>query len=235
MIDIHSHIIPGIDDGAYDLQDAIEMLMIAVDSGVNKIILTPHSNQKQRFENFYPDLFKKFKAFIKEVQHVDIKMYLGMEIYASEDIVKKIQNKQLIGLNFTDYYLIEFPFHASSKYISKILNEVLGIHKIPVIAHPERYDSVMKNPKNAFSWVQMGCLLQVNQGSLFSFFGKKVKQSAEILLKNKCVHFIGTDCHDIEYRTSSMQNIRDYLELIYGIDYAEDLLYKNAEKILNLK
>lgn len=236
MIDIHSHIIPGVDDGASSLEEAIEMIMMAIDQDVNKIILTPHSNQRHRFENYYPKIKEDYKNLVNEVKklNLDIDLYLGMEIFASEDIVQKIQNKQLIGLNFSQYYLLEFPFHASSNDISSILNQVLELNIIPIIAHPERYDCIINKPETVLFWVKMGCLLQVNQGSLFNYFGKKVKQTAHILLRNKLAHFIASDCHDIEFRIPLTQDIQDLLELTYGMDYTYDLLYWNAKKFLDL-
>lgn len=233
MIDIHSHILPGVDDGASSLEEAIEMVMMSQESGVRKLVLTPHSNQSQRFKNYYPDIKEKFDAFVKIVHslHIDIDLVLGMEIFGSENICDHIKEGKLIGLNQTNYFLIEFPFHVTSTYITQCVKQVRKFDIVPIIAHPERYDCVINNPGCVIDWIRSECKLQVNKGSLFGSFGNRIRKAAHVLLENRWIDYVASDAHGIEYRTPSLEAIKDYLEIYYGIDYAEDVLYKNASMI----
>ena len=117
MIDIHAHILPDLDDGSEDMEESLEMAELAVESGVEIMTATPHSNQMGRFENFQSEqlqtAFERLRMVLKK-EKIPLKILNGMEIFASEDIAQKIKNKQLSGINGTDYYLVEFPFDAVS-------------------------------------------------------------------------------------------------------------------------
>ena len=230
MIDIHTHILPGVDDGAVSFEDAVDMLMMAQEAGTKKLILTPHSNQRGRFENYDPDIRRKYEAFLQSISSIsiDIDLYLGMEIYGTEDVAEKILDGKLMGLNDSNYYLIEFPFRASSSYILDILRQIIEIKKIPVIAHPERYSCVVQDPRVLWDWMKLGSKIQINKGSIFGTFGNRVRKTALLLLSEGIVDYVASDCHDIEFRSPSFRNTKDYLELYYGIDYAEALLAGNA-------
>lgn len=149
MIDIHAHILPDLDDGSEDMEESLEMAELAVESGVEIMAATPHSNQMGRFENFQSEqLLEKYRQLRTALEKEKIPLHIleGMEIFASEDIAQKIKNKQLSGINGTDYYLVEFPFDADPWWIRECLEDIFDTGKIPLIAHPERYFCIQDYP-----------------------------------------------------------------------------------------
>lgn len=238
MIDIHVHILPCLDDGADSMEESIAMAKLAVDSGVRAMVVTPHSNQMNRFENFYDtSLIKLFNDFKKELEKemIDLEVYLGMEIFVTDDIEEKIMSQRVIGLNKSKYYLIEFAFDASPEYIEITLKKILKISKIPIIAHPERYICIHQEPWLIYTWLKLGCLSQINKGSILGFFGKTAKITAKKLLDYGLISLIASDGHSSFNRRTNMEEIQDYLELNYGIDYAKRLLYLNPKAIIENK
>ena len=235
MIDIHIHILPNVDDGANSMDEAINMARLAFDSGVEAMVVTPHSNQIKGFKNYNDNnLINLFDGFKNElIKHkIDLNVYLGMEILASNDLVEKIMNNKVIGLNKSRYYLVEFYFDDTISDIEIILKEMLKIGKIPLIAHPERYVSVQKEPWIIYRWLKLGCLIQINKGSIFGHFGKNAQITAKKLLDYRLVTVVASDGHSSMFRRPNMNEIQDYLELNYGIEYADKLLYMNPKAII---
>lgn len=235
MIDLHVHILPGLDDGAEDLSEALEMAELACESGVKRLVATPHSNQEGRFENYYTDsLWQVYTEFCREVrkERISLQVDLGMEIFTSEDMQQKVLQRRLIGLNSTPVYLVEFPFEAEGEWMGEQLSSLLKIYKKPLIAHPERYACVQEFPEFAYEWLQMGCLTQLNRGSALGRFGKKAQRAAEDLLENNLVTCIASDAHGSCIRTTYMEDIWNYLEQTYGEDTAYRLMQENPQNIL---
>ena len=238
MIDTHIHILPNLDDGANSMDEAINMAKLAFDSGVKAMVVTPHSNQINGFKNYNGnnliDTFRRFKNEL--IKHkIDLKIYLGMEILASNDLVEKIINNKVIGLNKSRYYLIEFYFDDTVSDIEMILKEILKIGKIPLIAHPERYVNVQKEPWIIYRWLILGCLIQINKGCILGHFGKNTQITAKKLLDYRLVTVVASDGHSSMYRRPNMNEIQDYLELNYGIEYADKLLYMHPKAIIENK
>lgn len=235
MVDLHVHILPGLDDGANNIDDALEMAEMAVESGVKRIVVTPHGNQMGRFENFYSDelvdSYQQFRQALDD-ERIPLEAFLGMEIFASEDMCQRMLEGSLIGLNGTDTYLIEFPFEADPFWIGEQLENVLDINKIPLIAHPERYFCVQEFPGLVYEWLSIGCLTQVNKGSVLGRFGRGAGVTSEILLNNDLVTCIASDGHSPYMRTPYMGEIRQLLEEHFSGQTAYRLLKENPERIL---
>lgn len=238
MIDCHIHILPAIDDGANSFDEALKMARQSYQSGVDQMIVTPHSNQFQRYENYYDKtllkVFHDFKETLK-TNDIPLQIYLGMEIFASDDLVEKIENGQLIGLNSTRYYLVEFAFNEEIDYIEKILMQLLDHHMIPIIAHPERYTCFQKEPWLIYRFLKAGCLSQINKDSVFGFFGKSAMHTAKMLLDYHLVSLVASDGHSSFWRDGAMDEIQTYLEYHYGLRYAKALLYDHPQAILKNK
>ena len=235
MIDIHSHILPGVDDGSQNMEDSLQMAAMAAGSGSRAIVATPHSNQEGRFENFYtPQLAERFRMLRSEVSRAGIPLtvYPGMEIFASDDIEEKILSGRLIGLNHTRYYLVEFHFDETPSGISRCLNHIFRAGGIPLIAHPERYYCVQDRPELIYEWLQNGCLAQINKGSLFGRFGSGARQAAEILLFNGLVTCIGSDAHSPVRRTTHMRDTLSYLYDQLGEEITWLITEENPSRIL---
>lgn len=235
MIDIHAHILPYVDDGAADMADALLMAELAVESGVDTIIATPHSNIPGEVDNYYdPVLAQHMVAFQGQIKAsgLPLTLLIGMEIFGTEDVAQKIMEGRLISLNSSGYYLVEFGFRCSGAWITEILNSILAIGKVPVIAHPERYHCVQQNPKLALDWIDLGCQLQMNKGSIFGRFGKASFRTADKLLRNDWITYVASDAHSPYQRTTFMGDVYSFLREEFSEKRARRLLIENAQKYL---
>ena len=235
MIDIHTHILPGIDDGAGSLDEAYEMAMMAIRSGVEALVATPHSNQS--IDLGEDERSKQEKAFLELEQillreRVPLKLYRGMEIWSSIDMTEKIESGKLITLNQTPYTLIEFGFAEEPWWIEAIMGEVQGAGLIPIIAHPERYYCVQDDPELLYEWTMQGALAQMNKGSILGRFGREIERTAEILLKKHLFACIASDAHHAYIRTTDMRALQYYLQRHYSQEEQDRLLRQNPLSII---
>ena len=238
MIDLHTHILPGLDDGSQDMEDSLEMCALALEGGVDTIVATPHSNQLGRFENFHSEQLEQRFSLLKQAiaaEQLPVQLYLGMEIFASDDLEEKIHEGALISLNHSRYYLIEFPFDASPWQIGEELEQVFAAGGIPLIAHPERYFCVQEQPALVYQWLQLGCLTQVNKGSPLERFGRHAARTADFLLTNRLATCVASDAHSPYVRTTFMGDIQDYLYDRFGEAEMLRLTRENPYRILHDK
>lgn len=235
MIDIHAHILPDLDDGSENLEESLEMAELAVESGVEIMVATPHSNQMGRFENFCSEQlrenFKQLRTVLKK-ERIPLEILNGMEIFASDDLTQKIKSKQVTGINETEYYLVEFPFDAEPWWIRECLEDIFETEKIPLIAHPERYFCVQDYPELVYEWVQNGCVTQMNKGSVLGRFGKNVRETARILIQNDLISCMASDAHHAYIRTPHMGEAEEKLIRLGGYEFAWCLTEKNPERII---
>ena len=238
MLDIHIHILPGVDDGAQDYDDAIGMAELALQSGVTTIVATPHANQMGRFENFYTPEFSRRYERLEDMLHSSrrrLRVLEGQEIMASDDMTQKIRDGRLISLNHTQYYLIEFPFDASPGWITDRLTDVIRLGKTPLIAHVERYYCVQYDPSYVYDWIELGCVTQMNKGSVFGKFGRAVQYACGPLLNYELIHCVASDAHSPVERTPWLRDIQRFLTENFDEEYAYRLLEGNPYRILTGK
>ena len=234
MIDIHIHILPGIDDGAPFLDDSLYMADIAASNGVDTIIMTPHCNIPDYYDNYYSlQLMRAFSELKRALEHarIPVQVLPGMEIFTTPDIASLIRDRQVIGLNFSRYMLVEFNFGADALWMTDRLKEILQSGKIPVVAHPERYDCIFEQPQAAVVWAEMGCLLQCNKGSFLGSFGRQAEETAHRLLDHHLVSFIASDAHRTHVRTPNMREIYQYISSQYSLETAVRLMNDNPLRI----
>lgn len=235
-IDIHSHIIPGVDDGARNMEISMQMLQIAADDGISAIILTPHNKPGHR-----PFDFSKIASLTKDMQNelvsqnIGIKLYIGNEIYYRSEIISEIENGRATTLAGTHYVLVEFDPLDDYDHIRNGLYALLMNGYRPVLAHAERYRNIRAKKSGLNDLWEMGCYIQVNAGSIMGKFGFDTRQYARKLLKQNLVHFIATDAHDVDKRAPYLSSCADYVTGKYGTDYAGYLLYDNPSRILQDK
>lgn len=238
MIDIHLHILPGVDDGSQTLDESIKMARIALESGVDQIIATPHCNHPSRSLGYPAAELKQradlFRAELKK-SGIPLKICDGMEIYVDESAGRLIREGKLHGLNHGKYYLIEFPFDAEPSWIDDRLDEIASPDVIPLIAHVERYYCAQRDPQLIYRWLRGGCEIQVNQGSFFGTFGRAARKTATTALENGLVTCIASDAHGAEERSPWMKDIDNYLRKYYNNKVADLLLKEYPELILNSK
>ncbi|HCW53458.1 MAG TPA: capsular biosynthesis protein [Clostridium sp.] len=213
MIDIHSHILPGIDDGSKDIEMTIEMLKIAEKSGTKEIIATPHYllEYGEAKINEVKEYVENLNLLLSE-KGIDIKVYSGQEVYFTENIVNDYENRNIGTLNDSRYMLIEFDMRNYETSIFDYLYELQIKGIVPIIAHPERYRWFIKKPEIINRFISEGYLFQLNAGSIEGKFGNEVKKTAQIFLKNDIYDFVGSDAHNTNSTRST--NISEAIKLM---------------------
>jgi protein-tyrosine phosphatase len=236
MFDIHCHICYGCDDGAEDLETAVEMVRLAGKSGTKGIAATPHCNVPGSYSNKWGrELSSKVDNLRNEVSRcgIDVRIYSGQEIFCTDDTVKQLKNGNLITLNFSRYPLVEFDFFEYSQSVYKKLNALVAEGYIPVVAHPERYAFVCEDENAAAVLKSIGCLLQINKGSLEGRFGKDAFDASHSIIARSLADAVASDAHSPYMRTADMSQTHEIICEDYSYDYAELLLTTNPMRILN--
>lgn len=234
MIDLHTHILPGIDDGSGDLEESLEMCRIASSSGSRGIVATSHGNlgSAPLTAEKYKDAYHLLKQELMK-EDIPVRLYSGMEIFMSPDAVVRLQAGELLTLNQTRYVLIEFDFQEEPWMAEEYLHMLEDAGYIPVIAHVERYYFIQKAPEIIYDWAQRGYVIQVNKGSLLGAFGKKERDTAISLLEHNLIHVVASDAHGILRRTPNMTNIFRFLGETAGNKYRNLVLHENPVRILS--
>jgi len=197
--DIHSHLIPNIDDGVKTLEDSIEIISSMKELGYKKLITTPHI-MSHRFPNTKETILSGLKDVKNELikRNIDIQIEAAAEYYYDEHFFAEIRNKNL--LTFGDnYVLFEFSYTTKPFGLEQIIYELLDAGYKPILAHPERYSYFSSNPNKYNELKDMGLYFQINLNSLNNFYGKKPLKAAEYLVDNRLVDFVGSDIHSKRY------------------------------------
>lgn len=226
MIDIHTHILPLIDDGCQSFDDSLATLKEAEKKGIKAIILTPHYIKGSKFScnNQEKDnIFKKLQQRVIE-NNIKIDLYLGNEIYFDSELYDFLNNKEAMTLNNSRYMLFELPMTNKVNNLKEVIFNLRGQGIVPIIAHPERYTYFQDEPEALIPLIQQGCLFQGNLGSLVGIYGKRSKKCLKILLTNNLIHFMASDVH--------RANSKNYIFLNKGIIKLQDLVGKEITKLL---
>lgn len=235
MIDIHCHILYGVDDGADSLATAIAMGRDAWESGVRAVIATPHCAKPGEKPNFYsPDMLERLgrlqRALIRE--EIGLKLYPGMEIFVTKDFREQLRGGNFITLAGSKYLLVEFFFDESPAFIAESLELIRSCGLTPVLAHPERYYCVEWDPELAASWADQGCVLQLNRGSIQGKLGAAAMGAAWALLEKEKAHIVASDAHGVEARRAELRSAMLELGDKLSWAYATRLLVENPRRIL---
>jgi len=229
MLDIHSHIIPGIDDGSKNMEMTLEMLKNAEKEGTKEIVATPHY-----LLEYGEATIEEVKEHVKEIndilenEKIDVKIYSGQEVYFTEKIIEDYIEGNIGTINDSRYMLIEFPMNKFDENIFDILYELQVRDIVPIIAHPERYKPFMEKPILINEFINQGYLFQVNAGSIVGKFGETVRKTADIFLKNHIYNFIGSDAHNVKNRNTGLKDAIALLNEGMNIDIFED----SSKKVL---
>lgn len=231
MIDIHCHILPGLDDGAFSLDESLMMAESAFESGTRGIFCTPHSGPY-----LHDELLEVFGSLKEAVaaQNIPVELYLGQEIYLTENYARQIRdigNGYPVTINGTPYALVEFNPTAHSRILRDAVDCLCAEGFIPIIAHPERYAAVIEDVFLAERLKASGALLQVNKGSLKGAFGSDALQAASYLLYERTADFVASDAHSPYERTPKLRDVHAFISEHYSIDYADHLMLVNPGKV----
>ena len=235
-IDIHSHILYGIDDGSKTLEESIEIIKQHIEMGFKDIVLTPHYIENSKYETDNKEKTKLLETLKKETkkQKLDINLYLGNEVFVNN--ILEIKKEKILKINNSKYLLIEFPMNEKPKNINNILYEIKIQGIIPVIAHPERYSFVQKNPDLVDEWIEEGALLQSNYGSIIGVYGDNAKKTIKKLLKKNKIKALATDIHFPNNKIyQNIEKSRKRIKKIIGEEKFIELTITNPKKIIENK
>lgn len=230
MIDLHSHILPGLDDGARDPQQALKMAAMAVQSGVSAMAATPHCIHGDA--QAVCDACERLRLLLRQAR-IPLELYTGMEIFGTPETALLLRQGKLTTLNGSRYPLIEFDFRTDGEEETEILESVIQAGYRPVVAHPERYEYIQRDPELINYWHKMGCLLQINRGSLLGRFGSVARDMALALVDRGFAAVVASDAHSASMRTPWMADIRQLLREEFPSGAARCLLRENPRRILN--
>ena len=232
--DLHSHILYGIDDGSNTIEESIVLLKEMEKAGTKELILTPHyiENSKYNANNRSKEaLFRQLKKKVKE-ENINIDLYLGNEVFFSNNMIELIKKGEIKTLNKSKYLLFEFPMTRFYNNSLEVINQLVSNGYIPVLAHPERYIEFQKNPNLVIEYLKSGVLLQGNFTSLFGKYGRHSRKVLKLYLKNKWITFIGSDAHhEVAYDNKKLEKM--LLKITKDKKYTEELLSKNFDKVIN--
>lgn len=233
MIDIHSHIIPNVDDGARSVEETFNILKEAQGAGFTDVILTSHFLLNYYETNAQELIFwkEKLQEVLKK-QGTKINLHSGMEIYITNQMEELLENKKILTLANSGYMLIELPLATNVKYFDYVVYylEAKGIK--PIIAHPERYKCVQKDPDIVEEYIEKGCLIQCNYGSIVNLYGREAEKTIKTLLKKNQVHFLGSDVHRENGTYLIILDAIKKIRKIIGENKINELTTINPKKIL---
>ena len=238
MIDFHCHILYGIDDGSKSLEESIEILKKAYENGVTEISFSPHyilgssynaNNDKKE------KLLKEIKKELKK-QNIDIKLYYGNEVFVENNMLDLLKQKEISTINNSNYLLFELPMNNKYNGINNLIFELKSKGIQPIIAHPERYLILQKDPTLITKMIDQGALFQSNIGSFYGYYGKEVQKTAFLLLKHNMISFICSDIHHSKDNFyENIDNVKKMLKKYITEEKIEDLFINNAKNVLNNK
>jgi len=232
MIDIHTHILPGVDDGAQTVEDAIAMAQAAVNEGITTIIATPH-HQNGAYDNPKPSVLSLTAALNDELKRRNIALTVlpGQEVRLHGGLLDGLARHEVTALADTPYILIEFPPDHVPKYTEQLLFDAQVKGWMPIIAHPERNAEIIENPERLYQLVKRGALAQLTASSVTGHFGKKIKTFSFQLIEANLVHFIASDAHNVKNRPFRLREAYDTIRKEYGINIVY-YFQENAELLM---
>lgn len=232
MVDFHCHILPGVDDGAQNLSESIEMAKVAAQQGIRTIVATPH-HKNNRYENDKQSILTRVEELNRVLrdEKIDINVLPGQEVRIYGELAEGYDLGEILPVNHTQYVLVEFSSSHVPRYTETLFYDLQNKGLIPVIVHPERNQEIIENPEILYNLVQKGALSQVTAGSLIGNFGKKIKNFSFQLVEANLTHFIASDAHNTRSRTFNMREAYDLIQAKYGNELVY-LFEENAELLV---
>lgn len=217
MVDIHSHILPGLDDGSLSLEMSLEMARMAVRDGIHTIIATPHYNNG-RYDNEYEDILFECNQLNAELENVGIplKVLPGQEVHVTYNLIEQIVDKKVGTLYGTRYILLELPHNSIPIYLKELLLDLDNRNLIPIIAHPERNAVLIHEPQRLNEIADAGALMQLTAKSITGGNGKSPQRLAMQMIKSHCAHFIASDAHNSTTRSVNLSEAYKVVSRVIG-------------------
>jgi len=235
MIDIHCHILPGVDDGSDSIETSLDMAALAAENGTKIVVATPHCNIPNEYTNYFDEFlkrrFRELQLAVRE-EGFPLQVATGMEAFGTNNLPVLLREGRVITLNNSRYLLVEFYFGDDPDRVQMVLEGLLDEGVTPVVAHPERYEYVRRDPELAVDWKDMGCLLQVNKGSIVGSFGRDVQDAVHYLIQQGLADAVASDAHSPFQRTPFMEHAYEMICDLYSVQEAQRLFWENPARIL---
>jgi protein-tyrosine phosphatase len=230
VVDIHCHILPGIDDGARTLEESVAMARMAAASGTTDIVATPHANNRYVYDEA---VVEEKLAALRAALGGAIRLHRGCDFHLTpENIRDALAAPAKYSLAGRGYLLVEFSDHSVPETAGEIFRKMLGAGLYPVVTHPERNPLLRERLELLELWVDQGCFVQVTALSVLGRFGKGAKEVADRLLRSSLVHFLASDAHDCERRTPVLDTTWKHMSKEFGEGTARGLLVNNPTAAL---
>lgn len=230
MIDIHSHPLPGVDDGAKSFDIAVAMCRMAADDGTTHLVATPHSNYRYAFD------IEVNRAKLKELQAAvgeSPRLLLGCDFHLSYENIRKLaEHGSDFSINNTNYLLVEFAEHFIPDQMENVFYEIEMAGFAPILTHPERNPVIQRKPELVYRWVVRGCLVQITAMSYVGGFGSLAQELSEEWLERNLVHFFASDAHDLTHRPPVLSPCYKKVASARGNEIADLLLEKNPSAVI---
>ncbi len=230
MIDIHSHILPGIDDGSQSWAMTLEMCQLAIRDGITHIVATPHANDTYEYSR------DRVRDLVHELDNKvgdQLAVSIGCDFHLSfENIEDAIAHPQRYTIAAKQYLLVECSEYGIPPQISDGLFRLQAAGMIPIITHPERNPILQRHPERVLEWVGAGCLVQVTASAVTGLWGAIAKRSAIWLLEHDIVHVLASDAHNDKHRAPILSEARNAVSKRFGADVARALVLDNPSAIV---
>lgn len=233
MIDIHCHILPGIDDGAQTETDSIAMAKAAVEQGIHTIIATPH-HMNGRYENTKTDILTHVNVLNDLLQENEIPLTVlpGQEVRMNGDMMDQLDSDIILPMNDKKFVFVEFPSSSVPRYAKQMLFDIQVAGYKPIIVHPERNRELVEHPSKLYDFVRKGALTQITAASLCGKFGKNLQKFSHELIEANLTHFIASDAHNTTSRGFVLQESYKELTDKHGIE-ARYMFMENAQLLVD--
>jgi protein-tyrosine phosphatase len=233
LIDTHSHILPGIDDGSKTLEESLELCRMAAEDGVRTTVCTPHidfkyANTRQTIEAAFRTLEGALQA-----EGIALRLVRGAEVHMSPDILPRLKANDLLTYNDkARHMLLEFPFQAVIPGVDDMVYRLRLAGITPVVAHPERIAYFTDNVDRLATLVRLGALAQITGGSVLGQFGQKSQQAALTMIRRNLAHVVASDAHDPSYRRPVLSEAAAELERLFGAARARSLVVETPSALV---
>ncbi len=231
MIDIHSHVLWKVDDGARTIEDAVALCKMAAADGTTHLVATPHCNYAYPFD---PEVNRQKLQELQAAVGEALKLLLGCDFHLSYDNIQKvIETPKDFTINQTSYLLVEFPDQFVPEQLDRVFYDIQVAGLTPIITHPERNAVFARKTGLLYHWVTHGCLSQVTAQSYTGKFGEPALRLAETWLQENLIHFFASDAHDVKHRRPMLSECYRKVAESMGEETADRLMKKNPEAVIN--